>query len=124
VLCGFHYMLHRMPHPSGTGVTYWDKTLIVLVSEFGRDNLMGNGYNSGGGSDHTGQPGSRFQSWAVMGGPVAGGTQLGQTNPDTMEMVGSETYSTRNYLATWLAFLDIDYEDVFPGSQPIEAMFA
>jgi uncharacterized protein (DUF1501 family) len=124
ILCGFNYLLKRMPHPSGGGATYWDKTIVVMISEFGRDNLMGNGYNSGGGSDHVGTPGSRFQAYAMMGGPIAGGTQLGQTDPETMDLVGTDVYSTRDYLATWLAFLDIDYETVFPGATPISAMFS
>ena len=86
---------------------------------------MGNGYNSGGGSDHTGTPAMRNQAWFMMGGAVAGGTQLGQTNPDDVSVVpGAKVYSTQNYLATWLAWLDIDYAEVYPGAAPIEDFFA
>ncbi|MBV1861123.1 MAG: DUF1501 domain-containing protein [Nannocystaceae bacterium] len=122
VLCGFNYLLKNLPHPAGG--TYWDRTIVCTVSEFGRDNMMGSGYNSGGGSDHTGTPAMRNQAWFMMGGAAAGGMQLGQTNTDDVSLVGgSQVYSTQNYLATWLAWLDIDHEDVFPGSTPIEDFF-
>lgn len=123
VLCGFNYLLKNQPHPAGG--TYWDRTIICTISEFGRDNLMGSGYNSGGGSDHTGTPAMRNQAWFMMGGAAAGGTQLGATNPDDVSVVpGASVYSTQNYLATWLAWLDIDYAEVFPGAAPIEDFFA
>ncbi len=123
ILCGYNYILKQMPHPAGG--TYWDRTIVCTISEFGRDNMMGNGYNSGGGSDHTGTPAMRNQAWFMMGGAVAGGQRLGQTNPaDVAVMAGSPVYSTQNYLATWLAWLDIDYAEVYPGAAPIEDFFA
>lgn len=123
VLCGFNYLLKNAPHPAGG--TYWDRTIICTVSEFGRDNLMSDGYNSGGGSDHTGTPAMRNQAWFMMGGAVNGGSQLGATNPDDVSVVsGAPVYSTQNYLATWLAWLDIDFAEVYPGAAPIEDFFA
>jgi hypothetical protein len=118
VLCGFNYMLKRMDHPAGG--SYWDHTVVAIISEFGRDNLQASGYNSAGGSDHVGGPGSRYQAYCVMGGPVgAKGAQLGTTNSGTMELVGNQVYSTTDYLATLLAFLDIDPTEVWPSATPI-----
>ncbi len=123
VLTGFNYLLKNLPHPKGG--TYWERTVICTISEFGRDNMMGSGYNSGGGSDHTGTPAMRNQAWFMMGGQVNAGAQLGATNPDDVSVVtGAKVYSTQNYLATWLAWLDIDYAEVYPGAAPIEDFFA
>ena len=122
VLCGFNYVLKMMPHPAGG--TYWDHTIVATISEFGRDNLMANGFNSGGGSDHVGSPGTRNQAYCVMGGPVATGGQMhGQLDPGTLELMGNEVWSTQSYLATWLAFLDIDYSEVFPSATPIDVLW-
>lgn len=123
VLAGLSFALKRMSHPEGG--TYWERTLIILQSEFGRDNLQSNGYNSGGGSDHTGGPGSRYQAFPYMGGLVAqGGRFLGRTDPTTMEpMAGEPIYGTVNHMAMALAYLDITTEDIWAGVDPIADIF-
>jgi hypothetical protein len=124
ILCGFNYVLKMMPHPAGG--TYWERTMVAVITEFGRDNLMGSGFNSGGGSDHTGGPGSRYQAYPVMGGAIAGGQQHGETHFSSMDVVGDTVFGTQDYLATMLAFLDIDYAhpDIFPSASPIDALFS
>lgn len=117
VICGFSYALKLMPHPEGG--TIWDHTVICCISEFARDNVMGSGYNSGGGSDHVGGPGSRYQAYFMMGGPITqGGRKFGTTNPSSMEREddGTPLYGTQDYLASLLAYLDIDYTQVFPSA--------
>lgn len=123
VFAGLNFALKRMQHPEGG--TYWDHTLVMLTSEFGRDNLMSSGYNSGGGSDHTGGPGSRYQAFPYMGGLVQqGGRFFGHTNQGTMEpMEGEPIFGTAEHMAMALALLDINTEDVWPGVQPLNAMF-
>lgn len=123
MLCGLNYALKLMDHPEGG--SYWDHTLVCIISEFGRDNLMGNGYNSGGGSDHTGGPGSRFQAYAVTGGLVTqGGRLFGVTDPSTMQPLPNEpVFGTQSYEAMWLSVLDIDSEQIFPGTEPVNAVF-
>ncbi|MCA9704380.1 MAG: DUF1501 domain-containing protein [Myxococcales bacterium] len=120
---GLNFALKRMPHPEGG--TYWDRTLVMVTSEFGRDNLMANGYNSGNGSDHTGGPGSRFQAFPYMGGLVAqAGKFFGRTDPTTMEPPKSEpVFGTAAHMAMALAFLDIDTEEVWSGVEPVSAIF-
>jgi hypothetical protein len=123
VLCGLNFALKQMPHPEGG--TYWDHTIIGMVTEFGRDNTMDNGYNSGGGSDHTGGPGSRYQSWFVSGGLVANqGKHFGHTDKSSMEvMTGEPVFGTANYYAMMFALLDIDIEGIWPGIEPVNAIF-
>lgn len=123
VLAGLSFALKRMSHPEGG--TYWDHTLIMLQSEFGRDNLMSNGFNSGGGSDHTGGPGSRYQAFPYMGGLVGqGGKMFGRTDAATMEpLAGEPIFGTTAHMAMALAVLDIDTEEVWPGIEPVSAIF-
>lgn len=120
---GLNFALKRMQHPEGG--TYWDHTMVIVTSEFGRDNLMSSGFNSGGGSDHTGGPGSRYQAFPYMGGLVAqGGGFFGQTNANTMEpMKGEPIFGTTNHMAMALALLDINTEEIWPGVEPINVMF-
>jgi hypothetical protein len=123
VISGFNYALKRMAHPEGG--TYWDHTLICMITEFGRDNTMEGGFNSGGGSDHTGGPASRYQAWFATGGLVGqGGKQFGRTDPMTIEpLSGEPVFSTTSWLATMLRVLDVETEPLFPGVDPVDVIF-
>lgn len=121
---GLNFALKRMNHPEGG--TVWDHTLVMVASEFGRDNFMSNGFNSGGGSDHTGGPGSRFQAFPYMGGLLGdqAGKLYGRTDASTMEpLAGEPIYGTTAHMATALAVLDINTEEIWPGVDPIKALF-
>ncbi len=123
VISGVNYALKLMPHPQGG--TYWDHTLVGCVTEFGRDNVMGNGYNSGGGSDHVGGPGSRYQAYFMTGGLVGkGGGFFGRTDPMSMEVLpGEPVFGTTAYYAAMMAVLDINHEPFWPGVVPVAAPF-
>ena len=124
VLAGLNVLLKLMVHPDGG--SYWDRTLVTVTSEFGRDNVTGEGFNSGGGSDHTGGPGSRNQAFPYMGGLVGqGGKMFGRTHPSTMQVKpGEPSFSTVSHMAMMLALLDIDPEPYFPGVEPLTAIFS
>lgn len=121
---GLSLALKALKNPDGT--SYWDNTLVLTISEFGRDNLMPGGYNSGGGSDHTGGPGSRYQAYAFFGGLVEAsrrGKLFGVTHPDTMEPgPGEPVFSTRSIYSMVLALLDIDPAPHYPDS-PLDIIF-
>ncbi|MCA9681677.1 MAG: DUF1501 domain-containing protein [Myxococcales bacterium] len=123
VLSGLKIALELMQHPQGG--SYWERTLITVTSEFGRDNVMTGGYNSGGGSDHTGGPGSRNQAFPYLGGLVGQkGKQIGHTHPATMEVDdGEPAFATASHMAMMLALLDIDPEPYFPGIEPLSVIF-
>lgn len=122
VLCGLNYVLKMAAHPAGG--TFWDRTVVAIITEFGRDNVMDGGYNSGGGSDHVGGPGMRNQAYFLMGGPVGQkGAMFGSTDPVSMERMDDVVFSTQQYLATFLAFLDIDYSTVYPSAMPIDVVW-
>lgn len=107
-LAGLHYLLLNMPHPSGG--TYWDHTIVSVVSEFSRNNTMADGFNSGAGSDHVTQnPGpQRNQALPIMGGPLAAskGKLIGSTD-DQINATGT-VFTSKSLLATYLDALGLD----------------
>ncbi len=121
-LAGLHHLLRAMDHPRGG--KYWDRTLVVVMSEFSRNNTLETGFNSGNGSDHVGErtgP-ARNQAIAVMGGMVtAGGKRLGATD-DQLEAV-DRVWSSRSLLATLLDVVGIDGAAQL-GAEPIGELFA
>lgn len=123
-LAGLSFALKRIQNPDGSG-PMWNKTLICVQSEFGRDNLGGNGFNSGGGSDHVGGNGTRYQAFPYMGGLVTqGGKMFGKTDAaDLAPMGGEPIFSTTSHMATMLAVQDINTEEIWPGVEPMTAIF-
>jgi uncharacterized protein (DUF1501 family) len=112
-----------MQHPKGG--TYWDKTLVVLGSEFGRT-ANGNKFNSAGGSDHSSDLATRWMSMPMMGGVIdaagKGGKMLGQTRASDLKALG-QVYSYRSVLKTMLDLLGADHSTVFPADNLIEDLF-
>jgi uncharacterized protein (DUF1501 family) len=123
LLSGTRAALQRMQHPDGG--TYWDKTLVVLGSEFGRS-TGGQRFNSAGGSDHSSDFATRWMSMPMMGGVVMaagkGGRRLGETRAATLQATG-KVYSYRAMLKTMLDLLGADHSTVFPADQPIQDLF-
>ena len=123
LISGLHLALHRMQHPEGG--TYWDKTLVVLGSEFGRT-TNGSRFNSAGGSDHSSDLATRWMSMPMMGGLIdqvgKGGRQLGGTRSDDLRPTG-RVFSYRSMLKTLLDVLGCDHAAVYPGDNPIAELF-
>ena len=121
-LAGLHFLLNRMPHPEGG--TYFDKTLVVTLSEFSRNNTMETtGFNSGNGSDHvsTGDGPARNQAIAVMGGMVTKkGKLLGHTDENMNAVDG--TVDIRALLSTLLDVQGVDGA-AHLGADPIAELF-
>jgi uncharacterized protein (DUF1501 family) len=113
-----------MSHPEGG--TYWDKTLVVLGSEFGRT-TGGNRFNSANGSDHGSDLATRWMSMPFMGGVISaagkGGKSLGSVRASDLKATG-KVYSYRSVLKTMLDMLGADHEGVFPADAPIQDFFA
>lgn len=121
-LAGLDFLLKKMPHP--VGGTFWDHTMVAVVSEFSRNNAMPEtGFNSGNGSDHVVEDSApqRNQAIAVMGGIVAArGKLLGATD-ENMHAV-DRVYSSRSLLSTFLDVLGVDHRP-FWGDEPIRELF-
>ena len=123
LLSALNAALHRMEHPSGG--TYWDHTLVVLGSEFGRT-ARGNGFNSAGGSDHGGDLATRWMSMPFMGGLITdsgiGGKQFGVTAKSNLEDDGM-VFSYRSVAKTLMDLLCADHSEFFPEDAPITGVF-
>ncbi len=123
LLSGLNAALKRMEHPEGG--TYWDHTLVVLGSEFGRT-ARGTRFNSAGGSDHGGDRATRWMSMPMMGGLVTqsglGGRQFGVTERDELRDDGA-VYSYRSVCKTLMDLLCADHSEFFQQDPPITAIF-
>jgi hypothetical protein len=122
-LAGLAYALPKMPHPDGG--TYWDHTMVAVVSEFSRNNSMPEtGFNSGFGSDHVvDDPNGpqRNQCVALMGGVVtARGKRLGGTDQQCRPI--GKVYSSRALLSTFLDVVGVDHRSFF-AEEPITELF-
>jgi hypothetical protein len=123
-LAGLHFLLNRMPHPEGG--TWYDKTLIVTLSEFSRNNTAElTGFNSGNGSDHVGEGAdpARNQAVIMMGGVVAAAGKLVGNTDDNLKAEAGIT-GTRNVLATVLDVLGLDPAPHFGDAAPLAEVFA
>ncbi|WP_309892397.1 DUF1501 domain-containing protein [Archangium sp.] len=124
LVSGLRTALQKMTHPEGG--TYWDKTLVVLGSEFGRT-TGGGRFNSANGSDHGSDLATRWMSMPFMGGVITaagkGGKSLGSVRASDLKATG-KVYSYRSVLKTMLDMLGADYEGVFPADAPIQDFFA
>lgn len=124
LVSGLHAALKRMRHPEGG--TYWDKTLVVLGSEFGRS-TGGQRFNSAGGSDHGSDNATRWMSMPFMGGVITaagkGGKTLGSTRRSDLKAEG-QVYAYRAVLKTLMDLLGADHAGVFPADAPFGDLFA
>jgi hypothetical protein len=126
-LAGLNYLLKAMPHP--TGGSYWNHTLVVVYSEFSRNNTrLETGFNSALGSDHlVTDPVApmRNQAVALMGGVLTAagtaGRQFGATD-ESMNPI-DDVFTMRSLQSTLLDLLGVDHTPFWPDA-PIAPMFS
>lgn len=123
LLSALNAALKRMTHPAGG--SYWDHTLVVMGSEFGRS-ARGAPFNSAGGSDHGGDRATRWMSMPFMGGLIAatgmGGKQYGVTDKAELRDDG-RVFSYRSVAKTLMDLLCADHSEFFPEDAPIADLF-
>ncbi|TVQ96775.1 MAG: DUF1501 domain-containing protein [Deltaproteobacteria bacterium] len=122
LISGLDVALKTMDHPDGG--TYWDHTLVVFGSEFGRT-AGGNRFNSARGSDHGGDRATRWMSMPFMGGLIdeagMGGRMIGETDRDDLQ-ARDRVFSYRSVLKTLMDALGGDHREFFPGDLPTDAL--
>lgn len=107
-MAGLNFALKRLTDTQGN--TLWDKTAVIVVSEFGRDNTIANtGFNSADGSDHQGSPACRNQCWPIFGGPIPGGKRIGGLDPATLATTNGPAFSVRCVWSTVFDLLGMDH---------------
>jgi hypothetical protein len=125
------FLLARIPDPDGSGQSLLDGTLIVTMSEFGRDPAATRGFNAGEGSDHGAHPSTFLLAQAVTGANVPEGRLLGPAELEGTEAydgrLADERYGTHDWLATLLDAMGTDSQDErwgFPETgTPIAALW-
>lgn len=125
-LAGVRFLLSQMEHPEGG--TYWDKTVVTVVSEFNRNNTEQlTGYNSGTGSDHqlSGPDITRNQAVPLMGGPIeragVGGRIFGTTDENMVPQATSTSF--RSVYATLLDLLGAPHKRFWEDA-PVDGLFS
>ncbi len=121
-LAALIHVLPRLPHPEGG--TFWDHTIVTVLSEFSRDNTERlTGYNSAQGSDHQGLNGSRHQAIPFLGGAIPGGKMFGRTDPTTMAALNrEEVFHSQGILSTLADAVGVDPGRFFDEA-PVTTMY-
>ena len=105
------WLLPRIDDPSGEG-SLFDRTLVVTMSDFGRDGGGPTGWNAGEGTDHGADTACFYLAHAMMGAGLGGGRLIGGVDTDTYDARGMSGMNTPSQLlATLLAALGLDPTD-------------
>jgi hypothetical protein len=123
------WLFARMPDPAVPGSALLDTTLVVTLSEFGRDpGSPATGYNGGMGCDHGSDPSCYYLAHALMGAGVAPGKLVaGVSTSDYRGDRAAERYQQVDLIATLLWSLGLDWRAQgwgFPhGATPIVSLW-
>ncbi len=124
-LHGLITTLKDMESISGTKANALEDVLIVVDTEFGRDNTGDNGFNNNNGSDHSSRY-ARYFSAMFAGGGVAGGQALGTTDSQFVpqpDEYASVTYQSSRINTTIYDLLGIE-SSKYLSEDPIEELYA
>lgn len=117
-LAALQFLLSRTIDPDVPGKTLWDTTLILVTSEFCRDNTAAVsddgqkiGFNRGDGSDHHATSACRTQALPIMGGVIPGGRLLRPTDAQVKPREGA--IATPSLLATLMQAMGVDPKPYF-----------
>lgn len=100
-----HWLLSRIPSGSGSLL---DRTLVVTMSDFGRDRAQANGWNAGDGSDHGADFACFYLAHAVMGGGITPNRLVGTIDTNTYNGSGGGHYTPQQLLVTLLDAIGLD----------------
>lgn len=106
------WLLQRVASPGGTG-SLLDRTLVVTMSDFGRDpGLATTGFNAGAGTDHGADHACFYLAHAVMGAGVRPNRLVGGVDTNTYNPATAPTkYTPQQLLVTLLDALGLDGHD-------------
>ncbi|VAW70717.1 hypothetical protein MNBD_GAMMA09-2442 [hydrothermal vent metagenome] len=112
--------LKDLPSLSGTKANALQDVLIVVDTEFGRDNTGENGFNSSSGSDHNNRY-AKYFSVMFAGGGVTGGRAIGATDV-SFSPVDGITYHSSRINATIYDLLGVS-RGKYLSTTPIEELY-
>jgi hypothetical protein len=123
------WLMKRVPDPQAPGRSLFDTTLVVTMSDFGRDpGSTSTGYNGGEGSDHGTDASCYYLAHAAMGGGVRGDRIVGEVSTDDYRGDSAPVrFRSQDLLAMTLWALGLDHENPIWGFEgvtaPIDALF-
>jgi hypothetical protein len=101
------WLLARIP--AGGGSTLLDRTLVITMSDFGRDKAGTSGFNGGAGSDHGADFACFYLAHAVMGAGVTPNKLVGPVDTNHYDASQSPIrYTPQQLLVTILDALGLD----------------
>jgi hypothetical protein len=100
-----HWLLSRIPSGSGSLL---DRTLVVTMSDFGRDRALATGWNAGDGSDHGADFACFYLAHAVMGGGITPNQLVGAIDTNSYNGSGGSHYTPQQLLVTLLDAIGLD----------------
>jgi hypothetical protein len=102
------WLMERIPDPSGDG-SLLDRTLVVTMSDFGRDRAGVSGFNGGEGTDHGADYACFYLAHAVMGAGTTPGKLVGPVDTATFDARNQPIkYTSEELLVTLLWALGFD----------------
>jgi uncharacterized protein (DUF1501 family) len=121
------FLLSRMPEPGEPGKTMFDRTLVMTMSEFGRDpGSDASGFNNGEGSDHGADPSCYYYAHAMMGGGVQPNRHVGVAPTTTYTPLMADRVDLRRLHSTALWALGLEYDNPdwgYPDAPPVTQLF-
>ena len=120
------WLLSRIPSGSGSLL---DRTLVVTMSDFGRDKAGPTGFNAGDGSDHGADYACFYLAHAVMGAGIRKNRLVGPVDTNTYNAQQSSVrYTPNQLLVTILDALGLDPADeewgLPTGGNPIAELWS
>ena len=119
-IAGLVLTLKDMESISGARANALEDVLIIVDSEFSRDNTGASGFNGGGGSDHQSDY-ARYMSVMFAGGGVAGGRVVGETDAN-FNPVNGNVYLSQRVNATIYDLLGVS-STKYLDEPPIEELY-
>jgi hypothetical protein len=117
------FVLGRVRDPEDNTKSLLQTTLVMTMSDFGRDpGSSATGYNAGDGVDHGADPSCFSLAHAIMGAGVPGGRVLAPLSTDTYrgDAMG-ERYEPRQVLAMLLWALGLDHQNQVWGFEDVKS---
>jgi len=108
----FNWLLRRIPDPDEPSKSLYRTTLMVTMSDFGRDpGPSPSGYNGGEGTDHGSHPACYTLAHAMQGAGVPGGRLFSKVDTTTYrgDQAPDGSFGERQLLAMMLWALGLDH---------------
>lgn len=118
-----HFLLGALRESDDSGDSMLDNTLVITMSDFGRDRGTLKGFNGGEGTDHGVDPCCFYLAHAVMGGGIPANKLIGSVPLESFDARKADArYSHRQLIATLLAAMGLDHRNETWGLEDVSTV--